>query len=85
MPIISASVLQETWMYPAILPFRPDLAKEMLNYRVRNMEKAVERAQDGGFNGARLIKHSYRLLELRQYKNDSQQNAKISKNIETFM
>lgn len=40
-------------MFPAILPFRPDLAKRMLNYRVRNMPQAMERAQEGGYQGAR--------------------------------
>ena len=47
---------QETWMFPAILPFRPDLAKEMLNYRVRTMEEALKNALKGGYRGARYSK-----------------------------
>ena len=40
-------------MFPAILPFRPDSAKAMLNYRVRNIEQAKVIAQSGGHQGAR--------------------------------
>ena len=40
-------------MFPAILPFRPDLAKSMLNYRIRNMDQAMQRAQEGNYEGAR--------------------------------
>ena len=40
-------------MFPAILPFRPDAAKQMLNYRVRNMQQAMGIAQSGGYQGAR--------------------------------
>ena len=42
-------------MFPAILPFRPDLAKEMLNYRVRNMDQAMLKAQESGYRGARSV------------------------------
>lgn len=46
----------ETWMYPPVLMFRPDLAKAMLNYRIRGIEEARDRAQEGGYNGARSVK-----------------------------
>ncbi len=41
----------ETWMYPAVLMFRPDLAKDMLSYRIHGMEPAFRRAYNGGFSG----------------------------------
>ena len=44
----------ETWMYPAIALFRPDLAKAMLKYRIQGMKEAQSRAAEGGFNGARF-------------------------------
>ena len=40
-------------MYPSILPFRPDLAREMLNYRIRNMPQAIKHAMETGYKGAR--------------------------------
>lgn len=44
----------ETWMYPPILMFRPDLAREMLSYRIKGMGPAFERAVDGGYQGTRF-------------------------------
>ena len=44
----------ETWMYPAILMFRPDLAEQMLDYRIHAMDPAFHRAADGGCNGTRF-------------------------------
>ena len=47
--------LQETWMFPSILPFRPDLAEKMLSYRIIRIFEAMNRASEGGYNGARYI------------------------------
>ena len=44
---------QETWMFPSILPFRPDLAEKMLDYRIIRIFQAKDRASQGGYNGAR--------------------------------
>ena len=44
---------QETWMYPPILVFRPDLAKAMLGYRIQGIGEAQQRAAEGGYQGAR--------------------------------
>jgi len=40
-------------MYPSILMFRPDLARDMLSYRIAGMDLARERAAEGGYNGVR--------------------------------
>ena len=42
---------QETWMYPPILMFRPDLAKMLLYTRKRTMEGARENAKIKGHQG----------------------------------
>ncbi len=47
----------ETWMYPPMLMFRPDLAKAMLKYRIQGIPQAQARARQGGYNGARKIHH----------------------------
>ncbi len=44
---------QETWMMPPIAMFRPDLARIMLNYRVKRIGEAQDRAGEGGYDGAR--------------------------------
>ena len=38
----------ETWMYPPFLMFRPDLAKQMLSYRIHTMEAAFKNANRTG-------------------------------------
>ena len=38
-------------MYPAMLLVRPDLARDMLSYRIHGMDPAFERAASGGYNG----------------------------------
>ena len=43
----------ETWMYPGILMLRPELARDMLSYRIRNIDPAFDRATAGGYEGAR--------------------------------
>ena len=45
---------QETWMYPAILMFREDLARSMLSYRIRNMPEAFVRAREDEYLGTRF-------------------------------
>ena len=40
-------------MYPTFLLLRPDLAREMLNYRLVHMAEAQKRSQTGGYSGAR--------------------------------
>ena len=42
-------------MFPSILPFRPDLAEKMLNYRIIRIFEAMNRASQGGYNGARYL------------------------------
>jgi len=37
-----------------MLMFRPDLAKDMLSYRINGMEYAEKRAESGGYEGARF-------------------------------
>ncbi|XP_064618456.1 uncharacterized protein LOC135482416 [Liolophura sinensis] len=44
----------ETWMYPTMLMFHPELAKEMLSYRIRGMKYAYDRARSGGYEGLRF-------------------------------
>jgi trehalose/maltose hydrolase-like predicted phosphorylase len=44
----------ETWMYPPILMLRPDLARDMLSYRINGMPEAFARALEGGYGGARF-------------------------------
>ncbi len=40
-------------MMPPIAMFRPDLARIMLNYRVKRIGEAQDRAGEGGYDGAR--------------------------------
>lgn len=44
----------ETWMYPGMLMLRPDLARDMLSYRINLMDPAFERAAAGGYEGTRF-------------------------------
>ncbi|XP_067687126.1 protein-glucosylgalactosylhydroxylysine glucosidase-like [Haliotis asinina] len=44
----------ETWMYPTMLMFHPELAKDMLSYRTYAMGPAYERAAEGGYEGLRF-------------------------------
>ena len=44
----------ETWMYPVMLLLRPDLARDMLSYRIYAMDPAFARAASGGYNGKYL-------------------------------
>ncbi|MGA4843652.1 discoidin domain-containing protein [Streptomyces sp. G45] len=41
----------ETWMYPALLATRPDLARTVVDYRYRTRAKARENARDFGYRG----------------------------------
>lgn len=42
----------EIWMYPALLVLHPELAREMLDYRVDGLDAARRRAYVHGFRGA---------------------------------
>lgn len=42
----------DIWMQPAVLPFFPDIAKQMSNYRNASHFRAVENAQKNGYPGA---------------------------------
>ncbi|KAI5100317.1 protein-glucosylgalactosylhydroxylysine glucosidase, partial [Silurus meridionalis] len=42
---------QDTWMYPNIALFHPNLAKAVLEYRMRTLEGAQINAQEQGFKG----------------------------------
>lgn len=42
---------QETWMYPALLLLRPDLAREMLGYRILLLPQAERNARLSGEQG----------------------------------
>ncbi|XP_067686916.1 uncharacterized protein [Haliotis asinina] len=44
----------ETWMYPTMLMFHPELGEQMLSYRINNMEPAYDRARSGGYEGLRF-------------------------------
>jgi len=56
----------EFWMYPPILMFQNELAKELLNYRIHGMDAAFERAeqsphtviQDRSYEGTRFPRES---------------------------
>lgn len=49
----------ETWMYPSILMFRPDLAVDMLSYRISGMDQAKARAASGGYQVYNVNKFMY--------------------------
>jgi trehalose/maltose hydrolase-like predicted phosphorylase len=44
----------ETWMYPSVLATAPDLARQMLQYRVDRLAAAKAYAKQTGFRGARF-------------------------------
>ena len=44
----------ETWMYPPVLYFHPELAKDLLNYRLHSVPAARDRATETGFKGSRF-------------------------------
>ncbi|XP_072037392.1 protein-glucosylgalactosylhydroxylysine glucosidase-like [Amphiura filiformis] len=44
----------ETWIYPGMLMLQPQLAKDMLNYRINGIEEARARAALHGHKGARF-------------------------------
>ena len=47
----------ETWMYPPILMFRPDFAKDMLSYRINKLNAAMKNAITSGL----LFFHSLKI------------------------
>ncbi|MGN0218665.1 MAG: glycoside hydrolase family 65 protein [Muribaculaceae bacterium] len=42
----------ETWMYPVVLYLNPELARDMINYRVDGLDAARVRARAHGYRGA---------------------------------
>ncbi|CAG7819586.1 unnamed protein product [Allacma fusca] len=44
----------ETWMYPTVLYFYPELAREILNYRLHALPAARGRAEETGYQGSRF-------------------------------
>ncbi|MEE6498520.1 hypothetical protein FKM82_003137 [Ascaphus truei] len=40
---------QDTWMYPNILLFYPEMARQILKYRIRTLGGAVQNAQEQGY------------------------------------
>ncbi len=55
---------QETWMMPPIAMFRPDLARIMLNYRIKRIGEAQARAENGSYSGARLLRNTWHMIQL---------------------
>ncbi|XP_069480190.1 protein-glucosylgalactosylhydroxylysine glucosidase isoform X2 [Ambystoma mexicanum] len=45
---------QDTWMYPNILLFHPDLARVVLEYRIRTLTGALANATKQGYKGAKF-------------------------------
>ena len=43
----------ETWMYPPVLMLWPHIAKDLLLYRMNNINSARDRARETGYDGAR--------------------------------
>jgi len=43
---------QEFWMLPPLLPFFPEYAKLIIQYRVRNLQQALQKARYIGYRGA---------------------------------
>ena len=43
----------ETWMYPPVLMLWPHIAKDLLLYRMNNINSARDRARETGYEGAR--------------------------------
>ena len=42
----------ETWMFPALLDLNPEMAKDMISYRIDHLESARRRARAYGYRGA---------------------------------
>ncbi|XP_071974078.1 protein-glucosylgalactosylhydroxylysine glucosidase [Engystomops pustulosus] len=45
---------QDTWIYPNILLFHPELARHILRYRIRTLEGALHNAEQQGYKGAKF-------------------------------
>ncbi|KAM4617573.1 protein-glucosylgalactosylhydroxylysine glucosidase [Discoglossus pictus] len=44
---------QDTWVYPNILLFYPEMARHILQYRIRTLDGALKNAQEQGYKGAK--------------------------------
>ncbi|KAM3920761.1 protein-glucosylgalactosylhydroxylysine glucosidase isoform 2-T2 [Leptodactylus fuscus] len=45
---------QDTWIYPNILLFYPEMARHILKYRIRTLEGAIQNAKQQGCKGAKF-------------------------------
>ncbi|XP_043938824.1 protein-glucosylgalactosylhydroxylysine glucosidase [Protopterus annectens] len=45
---------QDTWMYPNVLLFYPEIGRDILNYRIRTLNGATQNAQKQGYKGAKF-------------------------------
>ncbi|KAM4017648.1 protein-glucosylgalactosylhydroxylysine glucosidase [Anomaloglossus baeobatrachus] len=45
---------QDTWIYPNILLFYPEMARHILKYRIRTLEGALHNAEEQGYKGAKF-------------------------------
>ncbi|XP_063801146.1 protein-glucosylgalactosylhydroxylysine glucosidase isoform X2 [Pseudophryne corroboree] len=45
---------QDTWVYPNILLFYPELARHVLKYRIRTLQGAMQNAKQQGYKGAKF-------------------------------
>ncbi|PIO29417.1 hypothetical protein AB205_0026500, partial [Aquarana catesbeiana] len=45
---------QDTWVYPNILLFYPEMARHILKYRIRTLEGARQNAEQQGYKGAKF-------------------------------
>ena len=55
---------QETWMYPALLMFRPTLGRSLLDYRVNRLQQAIQIAKNYGFKGE--FPYQFKCLKIQQ-------------------
>ncbi|XP_040265771.1 protein-glucosylgalactosylhydroxylysine glucosidase [Bufo bufo] len=45
---------QDSWIYPNILLFYPEMARHILKYRIRTLEGALQNAKQQGYKGAKF-------------------------------
>ncbi|KAG9465936.1 hypothetical protein GDO78_017504 [Eleutherodactylus coqui] len=45
---------QDTWIYPNILLFYPEMARHILKYRIQTLEGALQNAKQQGYKGAKF-------------------------------
>lgn len=47
--MILSALQKDTWMYPNILLFYPEMARHILKYRIRTLEGARQNAEQQGY------------------------------------